>query len=1629
MSTHTSGLCLEVEESLSDILEGTAAARLYDHIAECDACRDKRHDADLAVEAIEASGADFRAPEGFDERLLAAVIEARPNGPSSLGQQSLHTHGPIGESGPFPRVSVDAVAATGFAATELAPSVATPDATSSDRTILKAPTMLGEEPKGNATIIEPTKPSEPDATVARPSDVFVPSHKTIPLAAVASTLAEARASLAAPQPTPAPGSNPLASSPVVAAVTGNVVTGSGSSALPTPHGPATHASAQQAQLESAIDLAARKPGPQIEPLHATPATKQATPVRAQGTNVVTLFKRPGFIATLAGGMAAAAAAGYFWLGQPKNGDAPTDATAFVEGAWSGSVGSVSRASADGSQSGFEACSPEKCWPVAQGGAIKPGTTLKTDAKTRAKVTLVDGTDLFLDRNSEVSFSAGSTREAKVTRGLVVADVAKADKAAPAKFSLPQGQVEVIGTKLAITATDKRATVEVLRGEVRVKNDSTKWASVRAGEEAILPADGAPSVVAKQSMSDVLEWSDKDPEDVDAAALRGVGELKARKPGEANERTGAVTLTKHSTKVRVVDVVARTEIDETFTNHTDDVLEGIFRFPLPPGAQIEKLELEVEGKLISGAFVDRERAAAIWRGVLINAGGDKPKPREEIVWVPGPWRDPALLEWQRGGRFELKIFPIPKKGSRRVVLTYTQTVPQAGGIRKFSYPLAHDGSGTTKIDDFSMDVQVLGHDKTFGVTTRGYDLRAGDAPAGADRFRLEEKSFVPAGDLTVEYALPNRNAELTAWAFEPPAGTATPTTAQTLAASGAPPTVTEAANATLSKSQREKIAQEQAAKLATDTSPYVAISLRPNLPRFGEGKERLHVIVVDSSRSMIGERFARAKRLAASMVKEMDRRDSFMLMACDITCQGLGATAGRPLPEAREPSAEASQDVERFLGSIEPDGGSNLFASVQAAKTASGFARGKELRIIYLGDGTPTVGPTRPASLEAAIKHALPEGEGSIVSVALGTDADTATLGAMARGGGGVMVPYVPGQRVSAAAFDVLNAAYGTVLSDVSVELPPGLTEVTPAAMDPIAAGGEAFVFARMSGNREIEGNIKVRGRVGNERFEQSYPASIKASSDAGNGFVPRLFAAAKINDLERSSRIEDRERAIALSQRFAVATRFTSLLVLESDAMFKAFGLDRNAIDSTFSGEVAAQSTSSDISGNAELADKSDAKGKNKGSGSFDLGFDGDRLEGDGAEDEASSLGGIGQGFGVGGGGRASGGPTTKTPAPEKKAAEEAQSQAPPAPKPAATAAPTIPPATAARPADASDPFSPGWNGTARRPPPPPPRERGLVPMRKVFDRKASFVAGNNLVSELASTAAEIEAAQKAAPDSRDKTVALFKLLLATGRVGEAQELTARWAERDALDADALFARADLAAMSGDRERAIRILSGIADVRPGDKTMQTRLVTAFTQLGAREVACQQRMSLADIDLTEVNNVASAVKCSRDLGFTRVASAFIEGVDPQKRDAVEVASRTVKLEAGPVTGDTRISATWAGGGDLDFALIDKNGRRFSWLGSPLKTVSVLASDASSTRNETVGFTGLQQGNYVIEVTRATPSNQPVSGEVTLTLPGGETRKVPFNLTSNREELGSLRVFFTSRLVPVDASDFGSFGWRR
>jgi hypothetical protein len=1335
------------------------------------------------------------------------------------------------------------------------------------------------------------------------------------------------APVAAPAPTEAPPVSARVEAPAdgPAKAAATVPAASERSIEPTAApAPTVHAVTERRFEAAAGPVSAPRPAEatRAEPAPRTPA-RPARPV----------VRRPALWAGLAGSLAAAAAVGFYLAGEP---DAPEGGGGIAaEGAV---VTDIARAAAD-KQGGLSACDASgACLPVDRDAAIEAGAVLRTDARTRARVRLADGSEVALDRATELALARGGD-PATLRGGALVLDRAPSPGAGALRIRFAEGELEAGDAKLALASTGDRASVEVARGSARLVPARGRDVEVRAGEEGTIARGGEASVDGDASLADAMEWSESDA--AEGPELRGVGELRARRPGATVEKDRAVRLAKHSVKVRISSAVARTEVDETFTNDTDEELEGIFRFPLPPRAQIEGLALEVDGKLVEGAFVERDRGAAIWRGVIQNAAPTAPRPREEIIWVPGPWRDPALLEWQRGGRFELRIFPIPKRGSRRIVLSYTEVVEPAGKLRRFTYPLAHDAAGTTRIDAFDLDVQVLGHDPEIGVRARGYELEPAPSGAAADRRVFHAGPFVPSGDLTVEYALPDRDRQVTAWAYRAEGPGASP----------------------------------------DDAAAYVALALRPVLPRWESPEPPRFAIVVDASRSMIGERYARATRLAAAMVREMDRRATFALLACDTRCRAMGAPEGsaRAGSATLAPGAASAAEVERFLGGIEPDGASDLAGAVRAARAAAGG--GRALRVVYLGDGTPSAGPTRPAHLEAAVRAALPAGDASVVAVALGAEADTTSLAALARGGGGVVVPYVPGQKLASAAIDALTAAYGTVLRDVAVELPPGLRAVTPSQPDAIRAGGEALVLARLDGP-EASGTIQLTGQVAGERFEQSYPVHIAPTSATGNAFVPRLYAATRILELERTGTEADKAAIVALSRRFAVASRHTSLLVLESEAMFRAFGLDRSRTAPVFTGESAAESSS----GEADALPNEAAATGDEALQSF---ADKKTRENQYALPATEALGRAPSAAG-------SAGPmSAPAPAAPRPAATTAAAAAPPRP------------AKAAKPAVSADRFD-DWAVPPRR----------LVPMRRVFDRKAAFEPAGAVVADVAAKLAEAERALAIAPDSRDKTAALYALYATTGRLGEAQELTARWSGRDALDPDAIAARADLAARQGDRDAGLRVLGGLADVRPGDKAPLTRLAGLYDAAGDAATACAFRVALAEITSSDPKAVAAAVRCAGEQGQGDLAAALRRDADAKQSAAVDALLAAPPAVSTALAGDVRVSAEWSGAVDLDVALVDASGRRLSWLGAPAK-IAVTSRDATSLRAESVAFAGLPAGRYLLEISRAGGAGDraPARGEITLTLPG-ETRRVAFSLDGARAELGAVRVFFTSRLVPVD-----------
>lgn len=1207
----------------------------------------------------------------------------------------------------------------------------------------------------------------------------------------ASPLSAHGAAPATAAPASAPASAAVASAPATAAQTSASSTVADGAARVIA-GPACALSVAAGETAGA----ARAPGPSSVAHTRGAARTRSEPHRGAGGSA----RRSRIWAGIAAGaaLAAGAAAVLFGRGgaEPGGGRAPDGPIA--------TLATVERAAphAGAGAAGVEIRSAAGWRAIGKGEPVPAGAELRTDERTRAALELGDGSKLVLDHRTQLAFAPGGL--VRLADGRVAADVGPG-AAQLAAVATPAGRIEVGrdgagggGARFSVTATDALIAVQVTRGAV-VLASARGRDEVRAGEEGVIDG-GAPVVSAAPGLAHESAWSELAPpaQAGAEAAASGLGALRAYKPGESRDRDWNLALARHDVKIRVVGPVARTEITETFRNDSAETLEGVYQFPLPPDAQIDSLALDVDGGFVEGAFVDKERGQKIWRGVIARATPrGAVRPSQEIIWVEGRWRDPALLDWKRGGRFELRVFPIPARGARTIKLAYTQVVAPRGSWRQYSYPLPYSRDGSTVADQFTVDVELRGAEPGR-VRTAGYDLVADPARAEVNGLTLRQAGFVPRGDLVIDYRATEGDAELRAWTF----------------AGGAAAAPDDRLAATRNVGIDAGVVEAQRA-VAADLRPTAVLALRPRLPRWRDGRPRDYLIVVDGSQSMVGERFARATELATALVERIDRRDRVGLAMCDTGCRQMG--------ELRSPSLAVAGEAARWLSAQAPAGASDVVATLREAAGALGRAPDREPWILYIGDGFASTGFRRVGDVERAIASSLGAETGArITTIGIGSDADAAVLQAAARGGGGSYLAWLPGQRAQIAAAAALESTLGAALRDATVELPAGLSDVAPAVLPTVRAGEEVLIAARMTG--EVAGEVIVRGRVAGQPFEQRYPLALAVSSAAGNGFVPRLWARLAIDQLERSGAAGDRAKIVALSQGYAVMSRETSLLVLESQATFDAFGVDRTRRQATWTGEDALEETAS--TGLIAHLGAGDGAGVATGAGKNKQDATGDSVRP--SEEQLA----------------------TATPAPST-----------PAP---ATKAPLARTKTGSRGRGA------------------------MIQLRRVWVRSPSVLPYDTVHPSIVKAIGDAEAALAESPDSRERHRALVQALSYAGELGLARDVAQRWLERDQLDPQALGYVADLLGRDGERELALRTLAGLVDLDADRAALHERMVRTYEHAGRLAQACGHRIALAALQPIRAAASAGAVRCLRALGRAPDAELILHAVPDEVRAAVEKA---------------------------------------------------------------------------------------------------------------------------------------------
>ncbi|HEY2292735.1 MAG TPA: VIT domain-containing protein [Thermoanaerobaculia bacterium] len=105
-------------------------------------------------------------------------------------------------------------------------------------------------------------------------------------------------------------------------------------------------------------------------------------------------------------------------------------------------------------------------------------------------------------------------------------------------------------------------------------------------------------------------------------------------------------------------LAFTELHLTFENPRDQRIEGRFRIALPPGAALSRFAMKNDYGWQEGEVVERQRARVAYEDFLHRR------------------QDPALLEQEAGNEFSARVFPIPARGRKEIIVSYSHALPRA-----------------------------------------------------------------------------------------------------------------------------------------------------------------------------------------------------------------------------------------------------------------------------------------------------------------------------------------------------------------------------------------------------------------------------------------------------------------------------------------------------------------------------------------------------------------------------------------------------------------------------------------------------------------------------------------------------------------------------------------------------------------------------------------------------------------------------------------------------------------------------------------------------------------------------------------------------------------------------------------
>ena len=549
---------------------------------------------------------------------------------------------------------------------------------------------------------------------------------------------------------------------------------------------------------------------------------------------------------------------------------------------------------------------------------------------------------------------------------------------------------------------------------------------------------------------------------------------------------------HAVSTVIDGQVATTTVDQEFYNPGGRIAEATYFFPVPRDAQIEKFQLEINGKWTDPELLDATKAREIYEDIVRRA------------------KDPALLEYAGLRLFKARLFPIEAQSTRRIRLSYREVLPLDFGALTWRYPFAEKG-GTPK--KASVRVEIKAERAWASVFSPSHPVTVKpDADGRRTLVEWESRDGKQVGDFELICTPRPGKADdvgLTMFTYrEPGAG--------------------------------------------DDEDGWFALFAAPPPERAGSDAKPAPkdvIFVLDTSGSMAGPKIAQARKALTFCVDRLNDGDHFDVIRFSSESEALFGKLTESTPDSRK----RAQD---FIGRLRAAGGTAIHDALRTALAARPDAKaGRPFIVVFLTDGLANIGPSRNEDILALVKTgAGAPANARVFTFGIGNDVNTHLLDLLAEQTRAASQYVLPEEDIEVKVSNFFAKVTEPALTDLRVELRGGgdgarLSQWHPSALPDLFAGDQLVLAGRFRGRGDAE--VVLRGRRGGA--DREFVAKVSLDGGKEREFIPRLWATRRVAFLLDEIRLrgetaEVRDEVTRLARKYGLVTPYTAYLILEDEA-------------------------------------------------------------------------------------------------------------------------------------------------------------------------------------------------------------------------------------------------------------------------------------------------------------------------------------------------------------------------------------------------------------------------------------------------------------------------------------------------